>query len=33
MTQTAIATDLHEALNVLRNFAMQVAFGGEVLLD
>ena len=22
MTQTAIATDLHEALNILRNFAM-----------
>ena len=33
MTQTAIATDLHEALNILRNFAMQVTFSGEVLLN
>ena len=33
MTQTTIATDLHEALNILRNFAMKVTFSGEVLLD
>ena len=33
MTQTAIAADLHQALHVLRNLAMQVAFDLEVLLD
>ena len=33
MTQTAIAADLHQALHVLRNLAMQVTFDLEVLLD
>ena len=33
MTKTTIATDLHEALNILRNFAMEVTLSGEVLLD
>ena len=33
MTKTTIATDFHEALDILRNFAVQVTFGGEVLLD
>ena len=33
MTQATVATDFHEALNVLRNLAMQVALSGEVSLD
>ena len=33
MTQAAVAADLHEALHVLRNLAMQVALDLEVLLD
>ena len=33
MTQAAIATDLHEALHVLRNLAVQVALHLEILLD
>ena len=31
MTQATVATDLHEALDVLRNLAMQVALDGEVV--
>ena len=33
MTQPSVATDLHEALDVLRNLAVQVTFDGEVLVD
>ena len=33
MTQATVATDFHEALNILRYFAVQVALSGEVSLD
>ena len=33
VTQATVATDFHEALNILRYFAVQVALSGEVSLD